>query len=123
MRPREKKSALVLVHGIAVQSPRNSVTAKPENPLLRRGLEKAGVTQPPWLYQFRLGWTSVWDELVFIPIIEPPTVRKVESKKRFLLTLQQFFFFSPRTTLPTQQPHLLTYNAHFAMAKPIPFLN
>jgi hypothetical protein len=44
---------------------------------------------------------------LFIPIIEPPAIKKVESKK---------FFAHP------QLPHLLTYPPHFAMAKPISLL-
>jgi hypothetical protein len=56
-------------------------------------------------------WTSsVWDDLVFIPIIDPPIVRKVESKKLFTHP-PIVFFFSPRTihvhptTPSTHLPH------------------
>jgi hypothetical protein len=52
--------------------------------------------------------SSVWDELVFIPVIESPIVRKVESKKGFFCL--------------AQLPHLHTYPHHFAMPKPISLL-
>jgi hypothetical protein len=67
--------------------------------------------------------SSVWDELVFIPVIEPPAVRKVESKKfsAHPSTVNVFFHLVP--PLLTQLPNLPTYPAHFAMAKPIPLLN
>jgi hypothetical protein len=52
--------------------------------------------------------SSVWDELVvFIPVIEAPTVRKVELKQN-LLALQQSIVFSPYTLL-TELPHFFTH--------------
>jgi hypothetical protein len=49
-----------------------------------------GVTQPPWLHQFRLGWTSVhlsyWTSCT--------AVRKVESKKVFAHPSTVNFFFT-----------------------------
>ncbi len=36
--------------------------------------------------------SSVWDELVFIPVIEAPTVRKVELKKIWSPSNSQLFF-------------------------------
>ncbi len=38
--------------------------------------------------------SSVWDELVFIPVIEPPAVRKVESKKFSAHPSTVNFFFT-----------------------------
>jgi len=77
-----------------------------------------GVTQPPWLHQFRLGWTSVhlsyWTSCS----------QKGWVKKGFCSPFNsQFFFHLVPPLLTTQLPHLPTYPAHFAMTKPIPLLN
>ncbi len=61
---------------------------------------------------------SVRDELVFIPIIEPPVVKEVESKNNFSPSNSHFFFHLILPLL-TQLSHLPMYPTHFAMAKPI----
>ncbi len=54
--------------------------------------------------------SSFWDELVFIPIIEPPAVRKVEPKKFFGHPPTVNFFF---TLYQPCSPNLCSpYNGH-----------
>jgi hypothetical protein len=63
---------------------------------------------------------------VFIPVIEPLAIKKVESKKVFahLPTINLFFtlYYPAHPTTPFTH-HLPTYPTHFAMAKPISILN
>jgi hypothetical protein len=60
---------------------------------------------------------------MFILVIEPPKVKKVESEL-FFAPLPIVIFFPPFVPpVLTQLPHLPTYLAHFAMAKPIFLLN
>lgn len=65
--------------------------------------------------------SSVWDELMFIPGIEAPAVRRVESK-RFSAHPPTVFFFTSYCPCSPQLPCLPTYPAWVAMATTISLL-
>jgi hypothetical protein len=68
--------------------------------------------------------SSVWDTLVFISVIEPPALsERLWVKNVFCSLFNTQFVFHLVPPLLTQLPHLPTYPAHFAMAKPMPLLN
>jgi hypothetical protein len=80
-------------------------------------IHSAGVTQPPCLHQFRLGWTSVH------PSYWTSRSHKGWVKKVFRSPPNSQFVFHLVLPLLTQLPHLPTYPTDFAMAKPISLLN
>ncbi len=100
----KKKSSLVLVHGIVMQSPRNSIIAKPKNPLFK-GLEKTSTITSKSKWHSLVMDPSFQKLVVWVLIIHVGEVEGLEEGSR------RIWVFQPRASKAN------TANGTIGMAK------